>query len=109
MKIIVTTALFAIMTVAATAGYAGGNADAGKEIAAKSCQTCHGTDGNGSDPQYPRLAGQHADYLERALKDYRSGTRSNPIMAGFAAGLSDQDIKDVAAWFSNQSGLSTPN
>lgn len=109
MKTIINTALFAMITATAAAGYAGGNPDAGQEIAAKSCQTCHGADGNGSDPQYPRLAGQYADYIERALEDYRSGVRTNPIMAGFAAGLSDQDIKDVAAWFSGQSGLNTPD
>jgi cytochrome c553 len=109
MKICINTALFALITAIATAGYAAGDPDAGRDIAAKSCQTCHGADGNGTDAQYPRLAGQYADYIERSLQDYRSGARSNPIMAGFAAGLSDQDIKDLAAWFSGQSGLNTPD
>jgi len=87
---------------------AGGNAAAGKAIASEKCQACHGADGNSADPQYPRLAGQHADYLAKALADYKSGARSNPIMLGFAQGLTDQDRKDVAAWFSSQSGLSSP-
>jgi cytochrome c553 len=108
MKTIFNTALLTMITLAAAASYARGNPEAGKAIAEKACQACHGVDGNGSDPQYPRLAGQHADYMEYVLKGYRSGARPNPIMAGFAAGLSDQDIKDVAAWFANQSGLSTP-
>lgn len=80
---------------------------AGKEKSA-TCVACHGADGNSTDPQYPRLAGQHASYLERALLDYRSGDRKNPIMAGFAAGLSDADIADLAAYFASQSGLITP-
>ncbi|GMQ88984.1 MAG: hypothetical protein BMS9Abin09_0426 [Gammaproteobacteria bacterium] len=87
---------------------AGGNAEAGKAIASEKCQACHGTDGNSTDPQYPRLAGQHANYLVQALADYKSGARSNPIMSGFAQGLTEQDQKDVAAWFSGQSGLTTP-
>ncbi len=67
------------------------------------CQACHGLDGNGiGDPQYPLLAGQYADYLEKALHDYRSGDRDNPIMAGFASTLSDADIVNLAGWFSSQ-------
>jgi cytochrome c553 len=70
------------------------------------CQSCHGKTGNESlQPSYPILAGQHADYLEHALKAYRSGDRQNAVMAGFAAGLSDQDIADIAAWYSRQDGL----
>lgn len=87
---------------------AGGDPKAGEALANKTCQSCHASDGNSTDPQYPRLAGQYADYIEKALTDYKSGARSNPIMAGFSAGLSEQDIKDVAAWFSSQSGLDTP-
>lgn len=88
--------------------HAGGNAAAGKAIAAEKCQACHNADGNSTNPQYPRLAGQHADYLARALNEYQDGGRKNPIMSGFAAGLSKQDIKDVAAWFSSQKGLTSP-
>lgn len=84
-----------------------GDPAAGKAKAA-SCVACHGADGNSSIPSNPRLAGQHADYLERALLDYRSGARKNPIMAGFAANLSDQDIADLAAWFASQKGVFTP-
>jgi len=87
---------------------AAGNAAAGQKIANEKCQACHGADGNSTAPQYPRLAGQHADYIERALSEYKSGDRKNPIMSGFAAGLSEQDVKDVAAWFSRQSGLTSP-
>ena len=70
------------------------------------CQSCHGVDGNLSlQDDYPKLGGQHQDYLVQALKAYRSGDRENAIMAGFAAGLSDQDIEDLAAWYASQDGL----
>jgi cytochrome c553 len=89
---------------------AGGNAEAGKAKAAQVCAACHSADGaNPTSPQYPVLAGQYYDYLVRVLKDYKSGKRSNPIMKGFAASLSAQDVEDVAAWFSSQpSRLYTP-
>lgn len=81
-----------------------GNADAGK-TKSQACQACHGPDGNGTgDGQYPRIAGQYADYLAKALRDYKSGERANPIMQGFAATLSDEDIDDLSAWFSSQEG-----
>lgn len=76
--------------------------------AAQTCVACHGTDGIGIIPEYPTLAGQHADYLERALTDYKNGSRRNAIMAGFAAQLSAQDIKQLAAYYSRQRpGLET--
>ena len=69
------------------------------------CQACHGIDGKSIAPIYPNLAGQHEDYLVKALADYRAGRRTNPIMAPMAANLSDQDIEDLAAWFASQEGL----
>lgn len=69
------------------------------------CQSCHGENGMGADPSYPALAGQHASYLARALKDYRSGDRKNPIMGGFASGLSDSEIDQLAQWYANKGGL----
>jgi cytochrome c553 len=84
---------------------ASGNAQAGLEKSTV-CQSCHGVDGNLSlQDDYPKLGGQHYDYLVQALKAYRSGDRENAIMAGFAAGLSDQDIEDLAAWYASQDGL----
>jgi len=71
------------------------------------CQSCHGKTGNESlQASYPKLAGQHQDYLVHALKSYRDGSRQNAVMAGFASDLSDQDIADLAAWYSRQEGLS---
>ncbi len=67
------------------------------------CAACHGADGSSSQtPDYPKLAGQYPDYLMQALHDYKTGKRENPIMKGFASTLSEQDIEDVAAWFSSQ-------
>lgn len=74
----------------------------------ETCQACHGRDGNMMvDDNTPRLAGQYEDYLVHALKAYRSGERQNAIMQGFAGELSDQDIHDIAAWYSRQEGLQT--
>jgi cytochrome c553 len=81
-----------------------GDAAAGK-TKAQVCEACHGQDGKSVDPTYPNLAGQHDDYLQKALADYRSGRRKNAIMSGMAAPLTDQDIKDLAAWYSSQDGL----
>ena len=77
-----------------------GDAKAGQTKAA-ACAACHGADGNPSDPQYPRLAGQYNLYLQRVLHEYKDGGRDNPIMKGMVATLSDQDIEDVAAYFSS--------
>ena len=75
-----------------------GDAEAGKAKAA-TCEACHGADGLGTNPMYPVLAGQYEDYLVHALKAYRDGSRKNAIMAGLAAPLSDEDIKDLAAYY----------
>lgn len=91
--------LGAVLAFASTSLLASGNADNGKTKAA-ACFACHGTDGNAVDPQYPRLAGQYNEYIQEALHEYKDGRRNNPIMKGFAAQLSDQDIEDVAAYFS---------
>ncbi len=66
------------------------------------CAACHGADGNSTVAMWPKLAGQHAAYLERQTMLIRSGARSVPEMAGIAASLSDQDISDLAAFFAAQ-------
>lgn len=101
--------LFVVVLLGAgsLAANAAGDAAAGKVIATERCQVCHGVDGNSPNAQFPHLAGQYADYLAHSLRAYQSGKRSNPIMAGQVAGLSDQDIKNVSAWYASQSGLVT--
>ncbi|CAN5283672.1 N/A [soil metagenome] len=80
--------------------------DAPAEAAA--CVSCHGEAGVAPSPAFPHLAGQYADYLARSLRQYKSGERRNPIMAGFAAQLGEEDIEELAAWYARQSGLVTP-
>jgi cytochrome c553 len=80
-----------------------GNAEAGAAKAAM-CAACHGADGNSADPQYPKLAGQHERYIARQLALYKTGERPNPIMMGFAAPLSPQDMRDLGAHFASQQG-----
>ena len=69
------------------------------------CSACHGADGNSNNKMYPRLAGQYKNYLIHSLNAYKSGSRQNAIMSGFAAGLSDQDIIDLSTYYSKQKGL----
>jgi cytochrome c553 len=72
------------------------------------CAACHGADGNSPSPEFPILAGQHRDYLLQALQQYHAGSRSNPIMAPQAKGLSKDEMRALAAWFAAQpSPLST--
>ena len=97
--------LFLAILALAVAGavQAKGNADKGREKASQVCAACHGPEGNKpSAPDQPILAGQHYDFLVKALSDYKSGKRTNPIMKSFASTLSKQDIEDLAAWFSTQ-------
>ncbi len=93
--------VFALLALAAGSVHAAGDAAAGKTKSA-ACAGCHGADGNSTTAQFPRLAGQHAGYLVKQLHDFKSGARSNPTMSGMAAPLSDQDILDLAAYFSSQ-------
>ncbi|MFC5435070.1 c-type cytochrome [Rhodanobacter umsongensis] len=79
---------------------ASGSIENGKQKAA-TCFACHGADGNSVDPQYPRLAGQYNMYLQQVLHEYKDSQRENPIMKGMVATLSDQDIEDIAAYFSS--------
>jgi cytochrome c553 len=68
--------------------------------AAMLCTSCHGQDGVGVTPLYPSLAGQHEDYLVRALEEYQNGGRKNPIMKSLAATLKPAEIAEIAAYFS---------
>ncbi len=91
------TAGLILMTAAEARDVAAGAAKA-KEV----CASCHGVDGNSTDGSFPRLAGQYEDYLAKTLRDYRSGERNNAIMKGFAAALTDQDIRNLAAFYARQ-------
>lgn len=71
------------------------------------CAACHGEAGISSAPMWPNLAGQHRDYLEMAITRYRDKQRGDPVMQGQAAGLSDADIRALAAYYAAQPGLFT--
>ncbi|MFO7582407.1 c-type cytochrome [Guyparkeria sp.] len=74
---------------------------AGRE-AAQACAACHGDNGNSNNPAFPSIAGQPAGYLATQLRAYRDGTRENAIMSGQAANLSDEQIRDIAAYYAAQ-------
>ncbi|HEX7114945.1 MAG TPA: c-type cytochrome [Steroidobacter sp.] len=72
----------------------------------ETCVACHGADGRSTTtPDYPVLAGQHADYIVQALKDYKSGKRKNPIMAGMVASIDEKDFEAIAQFYASQKGL----
>lgn len=81
-----------------------GDATAGQAKAA-ACGACHGADGNSTDPQYPKLAGQSEQYIVHQLENFKSGRRQNPIMLGMASPLSEQDMRDIGAYFASQKRL----
>lgn len=81
--------------------FAAGDADKGQSLSA-TCAACHGADGNSVNPVWPSLAGQNEAYLVRHLTFFRDGLRENAMMAPMAAGLSDQDIADLSAYYSSQ-------
>ena len=95
-----------------SAGLPNGRIAVGEQLAnakgkatGQSCIDCHGPDGNAPiDASYPKLGGQYADYLAHALQQYRKGEREHALMSPQAAGLSDQDIADLAAFFASRPG-----
>lgn len=79
-----------------------GDSAAGKEVFQAQCVSCHGQGGASAIPANPILSGQHFDYLRKQTAAYRDGQRKNPVMAGMAKGLSDQQIADIARYLSEQ-------
>ncbi|MGI9332633.1 MAG: c-type cytochrome [Gammaproteobacteria bacterium] len=69
---------------------------------ARACVRCHGVGGNSTTPPFPKLGGQHADYIVRTLEQYQNGERDNALMNNAVAELTDQDRADLAAWYSSQ-------
>ncbi|EGM71851.1 c-type cytochrome [Shewanella sp. HN-41] len=101
-------ALSVVVAAISSPAIAEGNAEAGKTKIIV-CSACHGMDGNSMIDMYPKLAGQHATYLQKQLHDFRSAAqtggkdgRMDPIMGGMSIALSDQDILDITAYFSSQ-------
>jgi cytochrome c553 len=94
----------ACLALSVPAFAAKGDADAGKKKS-EPCKACHGEIGISVSPEFPKIAGQHPDYINMALRHYKLGKRKNPIMAGQVANLSEADMRDLAAYFSAQQGL----
>lgn len=99
-KLVAACALVAIVGWS-QASLAAGSEEAGQAKSA-TCVACHGTDGNSVNPEWPSIAGQHESYIVRQLMAFREGDRENVLMAPMAMNLSDQDIADLAAFFSSQ-------
>lgn len=87
---------------AATANAATGDAAKAQPIVDKVCGACHGADGNSTSPIYPTLAGQHPEYIAKQLNEFKSGARKNATMAPNVTNLSQQDMLNLAAYYSAQ-------
>ena len=96
-------AVTCMLTLAASWCYAAGDPAAGKSKSAI-CAACHGPDGNSTTPAWPKIAGQHEEYIYKQLLDFKSGKRENAQMSPIIANMSEQDLSDVAAFFSSQAG-----
>jgi cytochrome c553 len=101
-----TAKLVVALALAATVGWtssalAAGSKEAGQAKAA-TCSACHGMDGNSLNPEWPNLASQHETYVVRQLAAFKSGQRQNLLMSPMALILSDEDMADLAAYFSSQ-------
>lgn len=85
----------------------GARIERGREASAV-CAACHGQNGISMNPEWPSLAGQHESYLLHSLRQYKSGERQNAVMAGQVMMLSDDELRDLAAFYAAQVGLFTP-
>jgi len=94
--------IYPLLAVQAEPADRAGDPDRGKEKA-QTCAACHGADGNSNNPVWPKLAGQHPDYIVAQLKAFKAGKRENAQMAPMAQGLSEPDMLDLAAYYSSQS------
>ena len=101
MKNLISLAMLVVFAGVTGNAAAGGNSAAGKNKSAP-CAACHGADGNSSAPNFPKIAGQDAQYLSKQLADFKAGARKDPLMAGMVAGLSKKDMDDLGAYYASQ-------
>ena len=90
-----------VVTSSPAAAIFNGDIKAGQTKSA-TCVACHGVDGNSAVPMYPSIAGQSASYIAKQLADFKSGLRVDPVMAGMVAALTEEDMKDLGAYFAVQ-------
>ncbi len=95
-------AAFALGLFSAVSANAAGDAAKGATIANQVCMACHGADGNSMIPMYPKLAGQHPEYIAKQLNNFKSGERNNAIMAGMVTTLSAEDMDNLGAFYASQ-------
>jgi cytochrome c553 len=95
-------ALIAAPALAAETASPKADAKKGEAIASGVCGACHTADGSRGSPANPILQGQHPEYLAKQLAEFKSGVRKNAVMAGFAATLSEDDMRNVAAFYSGK-------
>ncbi len=107
MRAAVLAALVMVLSALSSLAVQAADIEAGK---AKSvtCAGCHGVDGNSTNPIWPSLAGQHAAYTLKQLKEFKSGTRQNAVMAGMVAALSDDDMVNLAAYYESLTPKGAP-
>ncbi len=104
---LVAATLTAGVTAVTSPWVTAGNPQAGQEKSAL-CQGCHGPDGNSLGPEWPNLASQHAGYIQKQVKNFQDGVRQDPTMSSMVIGLSEEDVADIAAYFSSQALQSPP-
>ena len=99
-NLLAASGLFAVSALAQDASKTPAKADVvkGQAIASQACAACHGADGNSGSPANPKLAQQHPEYTVKQLQEFKSGKRANAIMSGMAATLSEDDMKNIAAY-----------
>jgi cytochrome c553 len=97
------SSLFAVLSIALALpmGLQAGDPARGQQLS-QTCAACHGSDGNSVNPEWPKIAGQHAEYIHKQLMDYKSGRRENALMAGQVANLDEQDMRDLGAFYARQ-------
>jgi|GEM_PF-663857 len=104
-RLLALPAILLMANALATApAYSKGDPERGEELA-KPCRACHGRDGNSPSPTFPRIGGQHEQYIYLTLKAYRDGKRPDAIMQAPVIDMPDQDMKDIAAFYAKQTGL----
>ena len=103
-RVLCLAAAGAVLAVFTLTAQAAGNAALGK-TESQVCQTCHGPTGNSTGAAYPKLAGEPEDYLVHALEAYKDGDRKNAIMQSMAGTLTQAEMWNIAAYFSEQQGL----
>lgn len=114
MKLLASMLMAAFLAAPALPAFAAGETTAAPQANAKLdlakggagfsavCAACHGADGNSTIVANPSLAQQHPEYLVKQLKEFKSGVRKDPVMQGFAAMLSDQEMRDISGWLATQ-------